>query len=65
MSQYRPTIGIRPTDKYERAKHDLITAYNSFRELSPDQQEKLAKELFGAANVAVILNAMQRAFLNY
>lgn len=65
MSQYRPTVGIEPTDKYEKAKQDLITAYNSFRELSPNQQETLAKELFGAANVAAIINAMQRAFRNY
>ena len=64
MNQYRPAVGIEPTDKYEKAKQDLITAYNSFRELSPNQQEMLAKELLGATNVATMLNIMQRAFLN-
>lgn len=65
MEQYRPTVGIEPTDKYEKAKQDLITAYNSFRELSPNQQVMLAKELLGAANVTAMLNVMQRAFWNY
>lgn len=65
MDQYRPTVGIEPTDKYKKAKQDLITAYNSFRELSPNQQETLAKELLGATNVAAMLNIMQRAFWNY
>ena len=65
MNQYRPTIRIEPTDKYEKAKQDLITAYNSFRELSPNQQEMLAKELLGAANVTTMLNIMQRVLWNY
>ena len=64
MIQYKPTIGIEPTDKYEKAKQDLITSYNSFRELSPDQQERLVKELFGAANTAAILNIIQKALGN-
>ena len=62
MGQYRPTAGIDPTDKYEKAKQDLIKAYESFNDLSSIQQEKLAKELFGAANVAAVLNIIQQAF---
>lgn len=64
MNQYKPTIGIQPTDKYEKAKQDLITSYNSFRELSPEQQGMLVKELFGAANAAAVLNILQRKFWN-
>ena len=62
MCQYRPTVGVELTDKYEKAKQDLITAYNSFRELFPDQQEMLVKELFGTAKVAAVLNIIQRTF---
>lgn len=65
MNQCKPTVGIEPNDEYEKAKQDLITAYNSFRKLSPNQQELLAKELLGAANVAAMLNIMQRVFWNY
>lgn len=65
MNQYKPTVEIESTDKYEKAKQDLITAYNSFRELLPNQQETLVKELFGAANVAAMLNIMQRVFGNH
>ena len=62
MNQYRPTIGIEPTDKYEKAKQDLINAFYSFGKLSPVQQETLIKELFGAVNVATVLNIMLRRF---
>ena len=60
MNQYKPTIGIEPTDPYEKAKQDLITALKSFGMLSAIQQETLAKELFGAASVNAILNLIQQ-----
>lgn len=41
-----------------------MTSYNSFRELSPDQQEMLVNELFGAANAVAILNIIKKAFWN-
>ena len=59
MNQYRPTFGVEPVDPYEKAKQDLITALQSFRMLSPRQQEMLAKELFGAANVAAVVELIQ------
>lgn len=65
MSQYRPTVGIEPINEYEKTKQDVITAYKSFHALSSIQQEKLAKELFGAANVATILNIIQQTFKNH
>lgn len=64
MNQYRPTFGIEPTDKYEKAKQDIIKACKSFNELSFIQQETLAKQLFGAANVAAVLNIIQRDIKN-
>lgn len=62
MDKFRPTFGIEPTDKYDKAKQDLIQALNSIRELEPWQREQLAKELLGA-NVAVAMyNVMQQYF---
>ena len=49
-------MGIESTNPYEKAKQDLITAFQSFSMLPPLQQEMLAKELFGAANVAAVVN---------
>ena len=59
MNQYRPKIGVESVDPYEKAKQDLITALQSFRMLSPRQQEMLAKELFGAASVEAVVNIIQ------
>lgn len=60
MYPVRPTVGIEPTNPYEKAKQDLIMAYNSFAVLTPPQKEMLVKELFGAANVNVAIQLMQQ-----
>ena len=39
MYHIKPTIGVEPTNPYEKAKQDLITAYNSFAVLTPPQKE--------------------------
>lgn len=57
MEQFKPTIGIEPTNKYDKAKQDLIQAMSSISELSQQEQEMLAKEVFGAARIAAVLNA--------
>ncbi len=59
MYPVRPTVGIEPTNPYEKAKQDLITAYNSFAALTPPQKEMLVKEMFGAANVNAVMQIMQ------
>ena len=55
MDDFRPT-----TDDYEKAKQDFIQAMISIQKLSPQQKQKLAEELFGAANVMAVLNLFQR-----
>ena len=60
MYHIKPTIGVEPTNPYEKAKQDLITAYNSFAVLTPPQKEMLVKELFGAASVNVAIQLMQQ-----
>ena len=47
MTDYNLKLDIVPTDKYEKAKKDLVTALNSLYELSQDQKEKLVCELVG------------------
>ena len=59
MYSVRPTVGIESTDPYEKARQDLIAAYNSFAVLTPTQKEMLVKELFGAANVNAAIQLMQ------
>ena len=50
MEEYKLTLGMEPTDDYKKAKQDLIQAMRSIQKLSPQQQQMLAEELFGAAN---------------
>ena len=47
MNEYKVTLGIEPTNDYEKAKQDLIQAMQSIQKLSPLQQQMLAKEFFG------------------
>ncbi len=51
MQNYEWTIGVKPTDKYLKAKMDLIQALKSYGELTPMEKECLAKEIWGAAQV--------------
>ncbi len=60
MDSYKPTVEIEPTDKYERAKKDLLKALKSCGELSPQERESLLDELFGAANVVVLDSILNR-----
>lgn len=56
MYPIRPTIDFEPTDPYQKAKKDVIIALISVKSLPKDQQRRLAEELFGAANVATVIN---------
>lgn len=54
MEKYKLTLGIEPTNDYQKARQDLIQAMKSIHKLSQQQQQMLAEELFGAANVMVL-----------
>lgn len=60
MDGFKPTIGIEPTNKYDKAKQDLIQAVNSIRELTQQEQQMLFTDLFGAAGIAALLNLFNR-----
>lgn len=55
MTNFEPTFGIDPTDDYDKAKKDLMQAAISIQKLPAQQQQQLAMELFGAANVVALL----------
>ena len=62
MDNYKPTVGIEPTDKYKKAKQDLLAARKSFCELTRDQQWQLIHDLFGAEAVTTLCQTMQKYF---
>ena len=59
MTEYKPVFGAEPTDKYEKAKQDLLQALKSYGELTPHQKEELLIDFLGAANVAALCNALK------
>ena len=62
MYEFKPTVGIEPTDKYKKARQDLLQALKSYDDLSPVEKESLMKEFFGAANVAAVCNMLKQHF---
>lgn len=55
MNNYRIKPELEPTDKYEKAKQDLLKAKKSIEDLSPEEQRALVQELFGAARAEMIM----------
>lgn len=60
MEEYKLTLEMEPTDDYKKAKQDLIQAMRSIQKLSPQQQQMLTEELFGAANVMVLSQILRQ-----
>lgn len=60
MADYNLKIEMTPTDKYEKAKKEMITAFKSFHELDSKQKEQLVLELAGMDALAVLYNIMER-----
>ena len=56
------SVGIEPTDKYQKAKQDLLQAINSFNKLDDMQKRCLLNEFYGAEKVAVVLDFLQQYF---
>lgn len=62
MNEFKPTVGIEPTDQYAKARQDVMQAFDSVRKLEPWQREQLAKDLFGAEVAATIYVILQQNF---
>lgn len=56
MADFTLKLDVDPTDKYEKAKKDMVTALSSFGELHPQQKEQLICELFGVEAVVIYNN---------
>ncbi len=54
---------ISSTEKYQKAKMDLIQAFISIEELTPNQKECLIREVVIASNIAVIYNVLKKLTL--
>ena len=55
MEKYRIVPSIDPIDPYEKVKLDVLQARESLSKLTPNQQRKLAEELFGLAYVEMVI----------
>ena len=62
MEGYNATLKLEPTDDYQKAKQDLIQAILSIQKLPPQQQQKLAIELFGAAKLTAAMQIFRQYF---
>lgn len=62
MDNYQVTVGVEPTNNYDKARQDVMQAMASIRELSPQQRRMLMEEFVGEANVAVLLNIFYQMF---
>lgn len=60
MDNYQITVGVEPANDYDKARQDVIKAFDSVRKLPLWQQQKLAEELFGAANVAMLFRLLNQ-----
>lgn len=60
MENYRLTFGIEPTEKYKKAKADLVQAFKSYSDLTPMEQECLVKEIWGAAQVELAYRLLRQ-----
>ena len=58
MDKFRFTGEIEPTDKYEKARQDLLKARESFKKLNIEQQRNLIGEL-------IQLEAIDKVFSNF
>ncbi|MCM1316186.1 MAG: hypothetical protein NC205_08315 [Prevotella sp.] len=62
MNGYTIKPSIEPNDKYEKARQDVFQAIKSLQELTSQQQEQLATEIFGCESVALMQRIMQQRF---
>ena len=60
MTDFRIVPSVEPTDKYQKAKSDLITAIRSFNELNDSQKHQLLCELFEAARVDYLMRLFNK-----
>ena len=62
MNEFKMNVDIEPTDKYLKAKLDLLQAIKSFESLTPDNRKRLIEEIFGVARVAAVMELINNIY---
>ena len=62
MENYKVTVGIEATDKYEKARRAFLEAKTAMDALPPQQQEQLVRELAGAEALASVYAVLKKYF---
>lgn len=60
MQNYKIKIGIEPAGKHEKAKQDFLQALKSYVELTPQQKERLTKEIIETANMTAVYHLIKQ-----
>ena len=58
MNEFKVTPGVEFESPYNKAKHDLLKAKESFGKLTEGEKRQLVEELFGAEMVARLYQMM-------
>ena len=53
---------VEPKDDYNKAKYEIIGAYNTFSRLSDQQKQQLLVELFGITNYQIACEKIKVIF---
>ena len=56
MNEFKMNVDIEPTDKYQKAKLDLLQAIKSFESLTQQQKLQLVEEAFGVSKATAIID---------
>lgn len=62
MNNIELKLDTEPKEKYEKAKKDLLQALKSYGELTLTERECLMTEFFGATNIAIVCNMLNKYF---
>lgn len=65
MNEFKMNVDIEPTDKYQKAKLDLLQAIKSFESLTPDNRKRLIEEVFGVARVTAVMELLNNINKTY
>lgn len=60
MHDYQLTVGIESTDRYKKARQDLVQAEKSFNLLTEEEKVCLIREMFAAEAVGLLYQAIKK-----
>ena len=60
MERYKVTLNIESTERYEKAKNDLIQAIKSYEELTYQEKIFLIEQMLGLEKAVAVYNYLKR-----